>query len=232
MGELCQDLDADVCGGKHSGVPGCLWVSANSTTPAYCELHNSGLGKGCNEVSWRIALAIGALPGLLLLPFRASETKKGTFKSNSNFFNDISDRRHWSGLLGTAGGWFLFDITFYGNSLFAPTVLQYVFQHGDKDHKGSITSQMWHNVAVFAIALPGYWVATYFMDSWGRKNIQKFGFFMMFITYGLLALLLGFNGHKGDNITDQKALLLILYGLTFFFSNFGPNSTTFILPSE
>ena len=26
--------------------------------------------------------------------------------------------------------------------------------------------------------------------------------------------------------------MLILYGLTFFFSNFGPNSTTFILPSE
>lgn len=27
-------------------------------------------------------------------------------------------------------------------------------------------------------------------------------------------------------------LMLILYGLTFFFSNFGPNSTTFILPAE
>ena len=26
--------------------------------------------------------------------------------------------------------------------------------------------------------------------------------------------------------------MLILYGLTFFFSNFGPNSTTFALPSE
>lgn len=26
--------------------------------------------------------------------------------------------------------------------------------------------------------------------------------------------------------------MLIIYGLTFFFSNFGPNSTTFILPAE
>ena len=26
--------------------------------------------------------------------------------------------------------------------------------------------------------------------------------------------------------------MLVLYGLTFFFSNFGPNSTTFILPAE
>ena len=32
-------------------------------------------------------------------------------------------RTYWGKLLGTAGGWFLFDITFYGNSLFQPTVL-------------------------------------------------------------------------------------------------------------
>ena len=32
-------------------------------------------------------------------------------------------RTYWGKLMGTAGGWFLFDITFYGNSLFQPTVL-------------------------------------------------------------------------------------------------------------
>jgi hypothetical protein len=32
-------------------------------------------------------------------------------------------RSYWGKLMGTAGGWFLFDITFYGNSLFQPTVL-------------------------------------------------------------------------------------------------------------
>eukprot|EP00937_MAST-01D_sp_MAST-1D-sp2_P001566 g1566.t1 len=219
---------ADVCGDKHSGLNGCLWNDNTQT----CADGSLKLGKGCNDASWRIALALGALPGLLLLPFRARETGKAKFKSNGSFFADLADRRHWWTLCGTAGGWFLFDITFYGNSLFAPKVLQFVFQGGDKDNKGTIITQMGHNAAVFAIALPGYWVATYFMDTWGRKNIQRFGFFMMFITYGLLALLLGYDGHKGDDVTHQKALLLILYGLTFFFSNFGPNSTTFILPSE
>ena len=29
-----------------------------------------------------------------------------------------------------------------------------------------------------------------------------------------------------------RVLMLLLYGLTFFFSNFGPNSTTFMLPAE
>lgn len=183
------------------------------------------LGAGCNDMSWRLALGLGALPGLLMLPFRTTETKKRAFKSNSNFFADISNRDHWWTLCGTAGGWFLFDITFYGNSLFSPTVLRYVFDNGNKDAKDSIESQMVHNFLLFLIALPGYWVATYLMDSWGRKNIQKFGFGMMTITYAILAGLL----HAGCN---KGGLLLFIYGLTFFFSNCGPNSTTFILPSE
>ena len=190
---------------------------------AGCKADN--LGAGCNDVAWRVALAIGALPGLLLLPFRTNETKKKAFKSNSNFFKDISNREHWWSLCGTAGGWFLFDITFYGNSLFSPTVLQYVFDKGVHKAKDSIHDQMVHNFLLFLIALPGYWVATYLMDSWGRKNIQKFGFAMMTITYAILGGLLHADNHNGP-------LLLIIYGLTFFFSNFGPNSTTFILPSE
>ena len=33
-------------------------------------------------------------------------------------------------------------------------------------------------------------------------------------------------------IAKIPILFVTLYGLTFFFSNFGPNSTTFIIPSE
>jgi hypothetical protein len=32
-------------------------------------------------------------------------------------------------------------------------------------------------------------------------------------------------------LTNYKTFLLILYGGTFFFANFGPNATTFLLPS-
>merc|ERR1711987_29441 len=47
----------------------------------------------------------------------------------------------------------------------------------------------------------------------------------MAVFYGFLALFL-------DDLKSQSVVLLIIYGLTYFFSNFGPNSTTFILPSE
>merc|ERR1712072_1552178 len=35
-----------------------------------------------------------------------------------------------------------------------------------------------------------------------------------------------------SQLDDVPVLMLIIYGLTFFFSNFGPNSTTFALPAE
>merc|ERR1719272_1070543 len=63
------------------------------------------------------------------------------------------------------------------------------------------------------------------MDSVGRKNIQLQGFVFMCLTYASLALFL-------DDLKHYSVALLIVYGLTYFFSNFGPNSTTFILPSE
>ena len=78
---------------------------------------------------------------------------------------------------------------------------------------------------IAAIGLPGYYISVWLMDSLGRKNIQLQGFSMMFIIFLGLAIFL-------DALDDVPALLLILYGLTFFFSNFGPNSTTFVLPAE
>merc|ERR1711972_586845 len=63
------------------------------------------------------------------------------------------------------------------------------------------------------------------MDTLGRKIIQIQGFVFMALLYAILGLCL-------DKLKDDTVLLLVIYGLTYFFSNFGPNSTTFILPSE
>merc|ERR1711937_935208 len=63
------------------------------------------------------------------------------------------------------------------------------------------------------------------MDKLGRKNIQLQGFLIMALLYGGLGIFL-------PQMEGSSGLLLFVYGLTYFFSNFGPNSTTFILPSE
>eukprot|EP01135_Chromosphaera_perkinsii_P010328 Nk52_evm1s2117 gene=Nk52_evmTU1s2117 len=82
-----------------------------------------------------------------------------------------------------------------------------------------------YNVYLALMALPGYYAAVLTVDRFGRKNIQMMGFFMMGALY--LGMGLGF-----DTLKQNSALLLVLYGLTYFFSNFGPNTTTFMIPAE
>ena len=62
------------------------------------------------------------------------------------------------------------------------------------------------------------------MDRMGRKSIQILGFSMMAITFAAIAL-----------IPDVDKLLLpflIVYGISYFFTEFGPNATTFVYPAE
>jgi len=46
-----------------------------------------------------------------------------------------------------------------------------------------------------------------------------------------MTLLYGALGIGWTSLIHHQALLIILYGGTFFFSNYGPNSITFMLPS-
>jgi len=147
----------------------------------------------------------------------------------------LRQRRYWGKLIGTAGGWFFFDITFYGNALFQPTVLAAVFnvEKGAEGGAPPVTGDLAHNLCaqmavVGAIGLPGYYVAVWLMDSMGRRRIQMQGFLLMAITFATL----GLAYEQLELSAAGRIAMLFLYGLTFFFSNFGPNSTTFILPSE
>ena len=63
------------------------------------------------------------------------------------------------------------------------------------------------------------------MDKLGRKTIQCLGFGMMALTFGLLAVI--------PNIQKLVWPFIVIYGLSYFFTEFGPdNATTFVYPSE
>jgi len=143
-------------------------------------------------------------------------------------------RKYWGKIAGCAGGWFFFDITFYGNSLFQATILKQVFKTNTTNAaEAPVTGGLDHNLCVQMIligliGLPGYYISVWQMDRLGRRFIQMQGFFMMAVIFALLGALY----HTLEESEGGRVLMLLLYGLTFFFSNFGPNSTTFILPSE
>lgn len=184
-------------------------------------------------MSWRVLLGIGALPGLLLAPFRATPSaapivQTAAAPAQVSLWRALRTPRYLRKLVGTAGGWFILDITFFGNTLFAPVVLAQIF-HNAKGvpielNGATVQHNLCYQLLILAlIGLPGYYVSCCFMDKLGRKLIQLQGFFFMAVLYAILAIWLEELG---------SGLLIVIYGLTYFFSNFGPNCTTFILPSE
>jgi MFS family permease len=80
-------------------------------------------------------------------------------------------------------------------------------------------------LAIFAVfALPGYFLAIALLDKTGRRPIQLLGFGLMGAMFLLIGLVPG--------VTQNAAPFLALYGISFFFTGFGPNTTTFVYPAE
>jgi len=192
--------------------------------------------------AWRLTLAFGALPGIALIPFRAVEPKQEDDFAEMDEDMPVKlswgqglkmacgDRVYWRKLLGTAGGWVLFDFTFYGNNLFQASVLRHVFNSNGDVNLETVTGNVNHDLCkqmalIALIALPGYYVAVGLTDYLGRRNVQLQGFFFMMVIYACLSFFY-------DDLIKSPGWLLTIYGLSFFFSNFGPNSTTFIVAAE
>uniref|UniRef100_A0ACD5Y4G2 Uncharacterized protein n=1 Tax=Avena sativa TaxID=4498 RepID=A0ACD5Y4G2_AVESA len=140
--------------------------------------------------------------------------------------------RHGLHLLGTTVCWFVLDVTFYSLNLFMKDIFTVVKVLPSPDEPGNQVKRMIHATGLHtAVALggtlPGYFFAVAFIDRIGRIKIQLLGFTMM--TLLTLCLAIPFDQwHERKN----RAWFVIMYGFTFFFANFGPNTTTFILPAE
>ncbi|MFS7926156.1 Low affinity inorganic phosphate transporter 1 [Helianthus anomalus] len=75
--------------------------------------------------------------------------------------------------------------------------------------------------------VPGYWFTVLFIDIIGRFTIQLVGFF--FMTVFMFALAIPYHHWTLHN---NRIGFVVMYSLTFFFANFGPNATTFVVPAE
>ena len=140
-------------------------------------------------------------------------------------------RRHGLHLLGTTSTWFLLDIAFYSQNLFQKDIFSAIGWIPPAKTMNAIEEVYRIARAQTLIALcstvPGYWFTVAFIDKMGRFAIQLMGFF--FMTVFMFALAIPYNHwtHK-----DNRIGFVMMYSLTFFFANFGPNATTFVVPAE
>jgi PHS family inorganic phosphate transporter-like MFS transporter len=187
---------------------------------------------------WRILLAAGAIPPLAVFWARrhlretprfaqmvegksdemAREVKrKGFVAALKEAFGEDNHLRKW--LIGTSLAWFFLDLAYYGNTISNQAFVSAVSPRGTQIHN------LFLSLLVFTFAaFPGYLLSIYGMDRWGRKPIQLLGFGMMAASFIGIALL-----------GDAKAIIVpfvALYCLNYFFTEFGPNTTTFVLPAE
>jgi MFS family permease len=214
------------------------------------------LGSGIsNDYTWRILLALGAIPGLAVFylrrqihetprfaaaggaheeaaaaigaatgsapaPRSAVESKARNPQSVLGGFMILArSRRMLLWLIGTAGCWALLDFCYYGNTISTPEILKLLNPHASLLHNTLV------QLGIFVVfAVPGYVVAILLLDKTGRRSIQILGFAMM----ALMFLLIGFI----PSVTTVALQFVLLYGISYFFTEFGPNTTTFIYPAE
>ncbi len=131
----------------------------------------------------------------------------------------VANRRILRWLIGASVAWFLFDFVYYGNTIASPLIVSKVAPHA-----GLIT-QTAYTLAIFAVAaLPAYFLAAATIGRIGRKLMQALGFTAMATAFFLLWVV--------PAPTTDVVLFLILFGATYFFAEFGPNTTTFVYPAE
>lgn len=130
-------------------------------------------------------------------------------------------------LIGTAGAWFLLDVSFYGNGISTPMILDKINPISNDPvlhDKGLLIHTLLSAMMFLFFALPGYLLAAKNVDRIGRKPLQIGGFIMLAICYGAIAFI--------PEVSQKLWLFILFFGLGFFFTNFGPNTTTFLIPSE
>ena len=186
--------------------------------------------------AWRIMLALGAVPALavfwlrrrvretprfLLAQVEAEETatKIAALGQPTGIRAVLAEPRLRRWLAGASLSWLLFDFVYYGNTISSPAINKLVSPHASLVGATGIT------LAIFAVAaLPGYLLAALTIDKIGRRLMQATGFAVIAAAFCGLWLIPG--------ATTTLVPFLLLFGATYFFAEFGPNTTTFVYPAE
>ena len=194
-------------------------------------LLGGGAGPGA---TWRILLGIGAIPAATAVWLRRKMPEPPRFQAKAvspaqpgpaatveatGVRAFLGSRRLLVLLAGTAGCWFLLDYAYYGNTISTPQIIALISPNASQ------TTTIAIQLAIFVVAaVPGYALAIAKMDRIGHRRLQLVGFILMGACFAVIGLVPG--------MTTAVVPFLLVYGVSYFFTEFGPNVTTFVLPGE
>jgi MFS family permease len=182
-----------------------------SETPRF-----ASAGGAHDEANAAIAEAVGASPAKGPKPESKAAVKLSFAGGFATLWNNKKLLR-W--VVGASLAWCFLDFAYYGNTIASPQIISLL------SPSASLTHETLIQLGIFLVfAVPGYFVAITYIDRLGRKQIQMYGFAIMAICYGLIGVI--------PSISTTAATIVVIFGVSYFFTEFGPNTTTFIYPAE
>lgn len=201
------------------------------------------------DLTWRLLLGLGAVPSLCVLlarrrmpesPRYVSEVRADHDRAAADLatFSNVSVTARpdapraastlvaamrrpgvWIALLGTAGAWFAFDVAYYGNTISAPLLVQQV------DPDAGLMKTVAVNLVLYSVfALPAFACTIRWIDAIGHTRLQKIGLAGMTVGFGAIAV--------SATVSSHLPAFIAAYGVSSFFTWFGPGVTTLILAGE
>lgn len=194
---------------------------------------------GVTSGQFRVLLGLGALPAAMVLfltlaePAPAPEPVQegGAGRPRASLWGEISAHPEYATyLLGTGGTWFLYDVSYYGTSIFLPIMLRTIFDDNGGGQlaaagAGGLAEQCWHAILVTGLGIPGCIAAILLMaPPRGPRTVLVLGFVLMTVAFTLTGLAMWYA-------PTNKALSIAMLCVVSFAINCGPNVATYVLPT-
>jgi len=184
------------------------------------------------KVQFRVLFAMGAVPAtvVLMLSLRDEHTSgPAVTHQRSSVIQDLSRLPRetiWT-LVGTSLSWFLYDIAFYGMTIFTPKILQMMCIMGTKTNgqcHQTLFETSWEATSVALMGIPGCILSIVLVDRWGSKRLMVVGFAISATLFTAMAIVWTLD-------QKQSGLLFFLFSAITFSINFGPNLGTYVMPT-
>jgi PHS family inorganic phosphate transporter-like MFS transporter len=178
------------------------------------------------STQFRLLLGLGALPTLVttVLTYLESESEEYATAARSGSANPCRAAAQHPQLLGRLAGcglsWLLYDFLYYGTTMNQVDITKKVFGNSD-----ALFAACWQNVVVAAMGLPGVLLAIGALRCrWTSHALQLGGFVLL----ALVCLALAAANHYQAPESAMFALFCVL----LLALNFGPNVSTYTIPTE
>lgn len=200
------------------------------------------------DEKWRLVLGCGAVPAVLVVVFvvweiqvRATVPAKANAKPKPSEDDEaalaarlarkqrmLRDPRYRKLMIITGGGWFIYDVAFYGVSLFGGVIVNSI-KSGDDDNVSSDSGVRYatsHQLIANLMGIPAAITTIYCIKYFGTKRVQCVGFLFQAFMFFLMAAT-----YYDLKRTDDTSLFVIYCFLIFSLTS-GSSITTFCLPAQ